>query len=711
VGMQDSVRQNHIIDEADLLSVVDSVDENSLLKAIKEQNTIRANDLVVHIDYGLGKFIGLETVRRNDRENDFLKIEYRDNSLLLIPAENCDLITKYSEFNEEIQLDRLGGNNVGSWAEKKAKIRQKILEYAGELIKIATKRQMQQATIFSVGDEELEEFCNYCGFKATIDQEKAVKDIVKNLSSGKVMDRLLCGDVGFGKTEVALRASFIVANSKNKGQVMIVAPTTLLCRQHYKTFTERFSCTDLKIGSLSRFNTAKENTKIKKQLENGEIDIIIGTHALFNKNIKFKNLGLAVVDEEQAFGVKQKERLKELKTNCHILSMSATPIPRTLQMSMSGIRDFSIIATPPLNRINVETTVIKYDDELIKQAINYEINRNGRVFFVVPRITDIKEVETRLDLSMPEVKYCSLHGQMDKNYIDEVMNDFYDGKHKVLISTTIIESGLDISLANTLIVYRANNFGLAQLYQLRGRVGRGNVQAFAYLTTKKTEEISETSEKRLKIIGDIKTLNSGFTIASEDMNIRGVGNVLGEAQSGHVKEVGTELYNQMFRDAVKEYKTNNTDKTAPATFSPEVKLGLSTTIPNDYIDNINIKMKYYRRIADIESLEERDRIWNELTKEYGTLPANAVNLLKISEIRILCKKLNVQRLEKRGDELIFSFFQNKCDEVNTLLDLVARYPNKFVFKHDKFICRLFGINEENVFESVKELLERLLSFK
>jgi transcription-repair coupling factor (superfamily II helicase) len=576
------------------------------------------------------------------------------------------------------------------------------------MMRIAAKRQLSKAPIIIPNEEEYKEFCERFEYEETPDQLKAIKDVENDLSKGIPSDRLVCGDVGFGKTEVALRASFIVTGSKNRGQVMVVVPTTLLCRQHHKKFLERFSCVDLKIASLSRLNAAKENKKIKKELENGEIDIIIGTHALFGKDIKFKNLGLVVIDEEQVFGVKQKEKIKEFRTNCHILSMSATPIPRTLQMSMSGIRDFSIIATPPLNRINVETVVMKYDDEKIRQAINYEINRNGRVFFVVPRITDIKEVETRLDLIVPGIKYCSLHGQMDKDYIDEIMNDFYDGKCKILISTTIIENGLDISFANTLIVYRANNFGLAQLYQLRGRVGRGNVQAYAYLTTKKTEEITESSEKRLKIIGDIKTLNSGFIIASEDMNIRGAGNILGEAQSGHIKEVGIELYNQMFKNAVKEYKGGDTGASddVSKTFSPEIKLGLSTTIPSDYIENINVKMKYYRQIADIESLGERDKIKKELEEEYGQLPPSVENLLRVSEIRILCRTLGIQRLEKGSEELVFTFFQNECRMMDTLLDIAAKHPGRFVFRRDKFVCRNFGWKGDgDVCRAVCEILE------
>jgi transcription-repair coupling factor (superfamily II helicase) len=688
------VQENDLLDE--------KLDGNFLAKVIKEQNTFKPNDLVIHTDYGLGKFIGLESIRKNNRENDFLKIEYRDSSFLLIPVENCDLITRYGNYNENINLDKL--SNSASWIEKKQHAKKKILEYAEQLIDMDTKRRLQQAQTYSVEDNELEEFCNQCGFEATIDQKRAVDDIKKDLKSGKAMDRLLCGDVGFGKTEVALRTSFIITNSKNKGQVAIIAPTTLLCRQHYKKFTERFSITDVKIASLSRFNTAKDNVKIKKMLENGEIDLIIGTHSLLGKNIKFKNLGLVIVDEEQAFGVRQKERLKELKMGCHFLSMSATPIPRTLQMSMGGIRDFSIIATPPLDRINVETIVMKYDDEKIKNAIELEIKRNGRVFFVVPRITDIREVEIKLNTLMPELKYCSLHGQMNKDYTDKMMNDFYDGKYKLLISTTIVENGLDISFANTIIIYRANNFGLAQLYQLRGRVGRSNVQAYAYLTIKKNEPVSGLSEKRLKIIEDIKTLNSGFVIASEDMDIRGAGNLLGEAQSGHVREVGIELYNQMFRDAIKSCKINKEFLTKD--FSPEIKLGLSTAIPSEYIKNVNIKMKYYRRIADVESVMDKEKIEKELIREYGVMPQNVITLLKISEIKILCKKLNIQTLEKKNNEIWMTFFQNKFERVGELIGFTTENAGRVVLKQNGIIYKILNDTEDLCF-IIKSFLEKL----
>ncbi|MDR0572401.1 MAG: transcription-repair coupling factor [Rickettsiales bacterium] len=687
------------VQENDLLS--EKLDGNFLTKVIKEQNTFKPNDLVIHADYGLGKFIGLETIKKNNLENDFLKIEYKNSSFLLIPVENCDLITRYGSYNESINLDKL--SNSSSWVEKKQHAKKKILEYAEQLINMDTRRRLQPAQTYSVEDNELDEFSSQCGFEATVDQNKAIGDIRKDLSSGKIMDRLLCGDVGFGKTEVALRTAFVITNSKNKGQVAIVVPTTLLCRQHYKKFIERFSITDVKIASLSRFNTVKDSVKIKKMLENGGIDIVIGTHTLLNKNIKFKNLGLVVVDEEQAFGVKQKERLKELKIGCHFLSMSATPIPRTLQMSMGGIRDFSIIATPPLNRINVETVVTKYDDEKIKRAIEFEIERNGRVFFVVPRIADIREVEMKLDILMPDLMYCSLHGQMNKDYTDKMMNDFYDGKYKLLISTTIVESGLDISFANTIIIYRANNFGLAQLYQLRGRVGRSNVQAFAYLTIKKNEVVSDLSEKRLKIIENIKTLNSGFVIASEDMDIRGAGNLLGEAQSGHVREVGIELYNQMFREAIKICKIDK--ELLMKDFSPEIKLGLSTAIPSDYIKNVNMKMKYYRRIADIENISDRKRIEGELIQEYGVLPQNVITLLRVSEIKILCKRLNIQKLERKDNEIWITFFHNKFEKVGELVTFVTENTGRVFLRQNGIIYKILS-DEKDVCSIVKNFLEK-----
>ncbi|MDR2777254.1 MAG: DEAD/DEAH box helicase, partial [Rickettsiales bacterium] len=459
--LENDILGNEGTDQSNLAGFLDRI--------LKEQFSIKSGNLVIHSDYGLGKFVGLETIRVNGGESDFIKIEYRDSTSLLVPVENCDLITKYGEYDPSLRLDSLGSR---SWVEKRARVREKIRNIASKLIATASARKLKRAQIFTVNDGEYCEFCNDFQFEPTPDQLRAVEDIKGNLSSGVVMDRLLCGDVGYGKTEVAARAAFIVAGSEGRGQVALVVPTTLLCRQHYDKFLERFRNTGLVIRSLSRYNSKSEVNRIKMELEEGLVDIVICTHVIFSRKIKFKNLGLVIVDEEQRFGVDQKEKLKELELNSHVLSMTATPIPRTLQMAMAGIRDMSLIATAPPNRNSVLTVVSEYGDSRMREAIERELARNGRVFIVVPRIVDIGEIKARLKTSMPDLEYYVIHGRMSSEESGRIMNEFYDGVRKVLIATTIVENGIDIPLANTLIIYRANNFGLAQLYQLRGRVGR-----------------------------------------------------------------------------------------------------------------------------------------------------------------------------------------------------------------------------------------------
>lgn len=663
---------------------------------LKEGNSIRKNDLVIHIEYGLGIFKGIENITFNNVSRDFIKIEYADNTSLLVPVENFDLITKYSSYNENVNLDKLSKQTA--WLTRKHKIRKNIKDLADKLINIAYLRQIKKAPIFLPNIGSYEEFCNDFMFEPTTDQLKATNEILNDLSSGKLMDRLLCGDVGFGKTEVAIRASFVVVDNKNKAQVAVIVPTTLLCRQHYKQFCDRFKNTNFKIACLSRFTTIKEAQIIKKDLEEGNIDIIIGTHSLLNKNIQFNNLGLVIIDEEQRFGVSQKEKIKELKTSIHILSMSATPIPRTLQMSISGIRDLSLITTPPINRVNVETTICEYDDKNIKDIIEFELKRKGRVFIVVPRIADIIEVESRLIKIVPDVKHCIIHGQMNTDTIDILMNEFYDGKYNVLISTTIIESGIDVPNANTIILYRANNFGLTQLYQLRGRVGRSGVQAYAYLTTKKTDIINDTARKRLEVIESIKSLNSGFMISSQDMNIRGVGNILGEEQSGHVKDVGIELYNSMLLKAMKN-GNKNVEKGDDIDFSPEVKLPVSTIIPNIYIDNINIKMKYYKEIADVENDKQARFLMDKMEKEYGKIPDSVENLFRVVVIKNRCKRLNIKKLSVSGKNISVVFYNNVFDGADNLIKYSVENKN-VVLKND---CVMFGFDGD-VFDGVEVVL-------
>lgn len=672
-----------------------NLSDKSIDKILKEQTNLKKNDIVIHIEHGLGRFLGLETVDYDGIKNDFLKIEYANNSTLLIPIENIDLITKYSEPNALIKLDTLGSSR---WSARKAKIRQNIKDISNELIRIASQRKLLKAPVISRKNGEYEEFENKFEFELTRDQKKALDQIENDLQKGMPMDRLLCGDVGYGKTEVAIRAAFLVAS--NNYQVVIIAPTTLLANQHYKKFCERFKDTNLNIVALSRINTVKESNKIKNDIKNGNANIIVGTHALLNKTIEFRNLGLVIIDEEQRFGVKQKEKLKDFRLCAHILSMSATPIPRTLQMSMSGIKDLSIIATAPKNRINVETTVGVYDENLVKDYVDREISRGGKVFFVVPRIQDIKEVEARIQKSMSYVNYVIIHGQMDANESNELMNDFSDGKYNVLISTSIIENGIDIPTANTMIVYRANNFGLSQLYQLRGRVGRSNVQAYAYFTVKKSEIISDTAKKRLEIMESIDGLNAGFKIASEDMDLRGTGNLVGVEQSGHIKDIGIELYNQLLKEAI-ECSNNNIEENN-FDYSPEIKLGVSTIIPSDYIENQVVKMSFYRRIADIETIEDKNAIEKEMLNRFGRLDDSVENLLNISLIKVKCKKINVQKMEKVGENILIKFFNDKAKNPEKLIDYVFSHTNEFRLNGNNLLY--LDKKKSNIFERCNYLL-------
>ncbi|MDR1495241.1 MAG: transcription-repair coupling factor, partial [Rickettsiales bacterium] len=434
-----------------------------------------------------------------------------------------------------------------------------------------------------------------------------------------------------------------------------------------------------------------ETKEIESNLENGLVDILICTHTIFTGNVRFKNLGLVIVDEEQRFGVNQKEKLKELEINSHVLSMSATPIPRTLQMVMAGIRDMSLIATPPANRNNVLTIVSEYRDEQLREALERELARDGRAFIVVPRIVDIGEIRTRLKITMPNLEYYVIHGRMSSEESGKIMNDFYDGIRKVLIATTIVENGIDIALANTLIVYRANHFGLAQLYQLRGRVGRNRTQGYAYLTIKKTEMISESAKKRLEIIGAIDSLGAGFVISSEDMEIRGAGNILGESQTGHMKEIGIELYNSMLEKSIENHRNRNTDSNPEQEwdFSPEIKLNLSDTIPSSYVDNVNIRIKFYRKMATIRDADDRKKIEEELERDYGEIPENIRNLLDISLLKARCKRINIHKLALRDDGLLVCFYRNIFRNPDKLLNYVVQHRNSVKLSRENL---LFGLD-------------------
>ncbi len=508
---------------------------------------------MVHVDHGIGRFSGLQAIQAAGAPHDCLEIHYADDTKLFLPVENVDLLSRYGSEESGVELDRLGG---GNWQARKARMKSRIREIAGELIKIAAERQLREAPRLTVGPGAYDEFCAGFPYEETDDQLAAIDATIKDLGSGRPMDRLVCGDVGFGKTEVALRAAFIAAISGK--QTAVIVPTTLLARQHFKTFSDRFRGFPVNVAQASRLVPHAKLAAAKAGMADGSVDIVIGTHALLGRGIKFKDLALLVVDEEQHFGVAHKEKLKALRSEVHVLTLTATPIPRTLQLALTGVRDLSIIASPPVDRLAVRTFVSPFDPITVREALLREKYRGGQAFYVCPRIEDLAGAKDFLDKNVPEVRVAVAHGQMPASVLDDIMSAFYDGKYDVLLSTTIIESGLDIPTANTLIVHRADRFGLAQLYQLRGRVGRAKLRAYALLTLPAQQKITAQAERRLKVLQSLDTLGAGFQLASHDLDIRGAGNLLGEEQSGHIKEVGFELYQQMLEEAVMSLKAGIT---------------------------------------------------------------------------------------------------------------------------------------------------------
>jgi len=557
---------------------------------LTEVQSLSQGDLVVHVDHGIGRFQGLEVVTAAGAAHECLLLEYAEKSRLYLPVENIELLTRYG--HEEGLLDRLGG---GAWQAKKAKLKERIREMADRLIRVAAERALRRAPIMSPPDGIWDAFSARFPYQETDDQLRAIEDLIADLDVGHPMDRLICGDVGFGKTEVAMRAAFVAAMSGH--QVAVIAPTTLLARQHAQSFQERFRGFPIHVRQLSRFVSSKEASLTRQGLADGTIDIVVGTHAVLAKTVKIANLGLLIIDEEQRFGVQHKERLKQLRSDIHVLTLSATPIPRTLQLSLTGVRDLSIIGTPPVDRLAIRTFVSEFDPISIREALLREHYRGGQSFYVVPRIKDLPEVEEFLKEQLSELTYVVAHGQMAAGELDDRMNAFYDGKYDILLATTIVESGLDIPTANTMVVQRADMFGLAQLYQLRGRVGRSKVRAYAYMTTKPRMRLTQTAEKRLRVLGSLDTLGAGFKLASQDLDIRGAGNLLGEEQSGHMRDVGYELYQSMLEEAIAKIKSGELEglSTADDQWAPQINLGVPVLIPEDYVLDLDVRLGSDRR--------------------------------------------------------------------------------------------------------------------
>ena len=517
-----------------------------------------------------------------------------------------------------------------------------------------------------------DEFCARFPFNETDDQLNAITDVLKDLNQGSPMDRLVCGDVGFGKTEVALRAAFAVAMSG--AQVALIVPTTLLARQHYYNFKKRMEGFPVRVRMLSRLVTPKEAAETKKGLEDGSVEIVIGTHALLSKDIKFCNLGLLIIDEEQHFGVAHKEKLKALKSNVHVLTLTATPIPRTLQMSLTGVKQLSIIATPPVDRLAARTFVMPFDKVMIKEAIYREKFRNGQVFFVCPRVSDIFGMEKELRALVPDIRILVAHGQMPVKQLEDVMNDFADGKADMLLSTTIIESGIDMPTVNTMIVHRSDMFGLAQLYQLKGRVGRSKVRGYCYFTVPKQKELKPVAERRLNILQALDTLGAGFSLASHDMDIRGSGNILGEEQSGHIKDVGIALYQHMLEEEIMRQKSGERQRREdePADWAPQITTGIPIMIPETYVRDLGVRLGLYKRIGEIRDKAGILDMREELTDRFGKLPEEVDNLLKTVEIKQLCREANVEKIDAGAKGILITFHNNVFKAPDKLINWVSR---------------------------------------
>ncbi|MCC5622958.1 transcription-repair coupling factor [Nostoc sp. CHAB 5715] len=671
---------------------------------LTEASGLSAGDLVVHVDHGIGRFVGLKSIDVAGAPHDCVELHYADKAKLFLPVENIELLTRYGSEETEAALDRLGG---AGWQNRKARLKNRIREMAGELIKIAAARMTKEAPRAIPPEGLYDEFAARFPYDETEDQQAAIDSVLDDLAAGRPMDRLICGDVGFGKTEVALRAAFVVAMSGR--QVAVIVPTTLLARQHHKTFAERFRGLPLKVAQASRFVTQKELSETKKGLAAGDIDIVVGTHALLGKTVGFKDLGLVIVDEEQHFGVGHKEKMKTLRAEVHVLTLSATPIPRTLQLALTGVRELSMIATPPVDRLAVRSFVAPFDPLIVREALLRERYRSGQSFFVCPRIEDIAEARAFLASDVPEVKVAVAHGQMPAAELEQVMTDFYEGRYDVLLSTAIVESGLDIPNANTLVVYRADMFGLAALYQLRGRVGRAKTRAYALFTVPANKAPTVNAERRLKVLQSLEGLGAGFQLASHDLDIRGAGNLLGEEQSGHIREVGYELYQQMLEDAVETLKEGGAE-VAPDQWSPQITVGAPVMIPEEYVGDLAVRLSLYRRLAEVDDEAGLESFAAELVDRFGPAPDEVRQLLEIAAIKALCRRANVEKIDAGPKGVVLGFRDNAFANPEGLVMHIAREegPNAKVRPDMKVVFRREWPTAEKRLKGSKALLKDLV---
>ena len=677
---------------------------------LTETQSLSPGDLVVHVEHGVGRYNGLETITAMGAPHECIALEYAGGDRLFLPVENIELLSRYG--HEEGLLDKLGG---GAWQAKKAKLKERIRQIADKLIRVAAERALRKAEVLQPSPHAWEEFSARFPYEETEDQLNAIEDVLTDLASGSPMDRLVCGDVGFGKTEVAMRAAFVAAMAGV--QVAVIAPTTLLARQHAKAFQDRFRGFPLQVRQLSRFVSQKQAADTRKGLADGTVDICVGTHALLAKGVNFKNLGLLIIDEEQHFGVQHKERLKQMRSDIHVLTLTATPIPRTLQMSLTGVRDLSIIGTPPVDRLSIRTYVSEFDTVTIREALLREHYRGGQSFFVVPRISDLPEIEDFLKNQVPEVTFITATGQLAAGDLDERMNAFYDGKYDVLLATTIVESGLDIPTANTMIVHRADMFGLSQLYQIRGRVGRSKTRAYAYLTTKPRQPLTPSAQKRLRVLGSLDSLGAGFTLASQDLDIRGAGNLVGEEQSGHVQEVGFELYQSMLEEAISKIKSGELEglNDGDDQWAPQINLGVPVLIPDTYVPDLDVRLGLYRRLSSLQKKVELEGFAAELIDRFGPLPKEVNTLLLIVRIKAMCKKAGIAKLDGGPKGATIQFHNDKFASPKGLVEFINAQNGTAKVKDNKIILRRDwpkdGDKIKGAFAIARDLAEKVVAEK
>ncbi|MGY4691881.1 transcription-repair coupling factor [Salibacterium sp. K-3] len=608
---------------------------------IKSYSELKTGDLVVHVNHGIGKYLGIETLEVNGVHQDYLNISYRGNDKLYVPVEQIDLVQKYVASEEkEPKVHALGGTE---WKKVKRKVESSVKDIADDLIKVYSAREASKGHAFGNYEEEEQEFADTFSYQETEDQLKAIREIKADMERERPMDRLLCGDVGYGKTEVAIRAAFkAILDGK---QVAMLVPTTILAQQHFDTLTERFADYPINIGMLSRFRTKKQQSDTIKGLKTGGLDIVVGTHRVLSKDITFKDLGLLIVDEEQRFGVTHKEKIKQLKANIDVLTLTATPIPRTLHMSMLGVRDLSVIETPPENRFPVQTYVMDYNPSLVKEGVQRELSRGGQVYLLYNRVDDISRMADQVSMLVPEAEVAYAHGQMNEQELESVMIDFLEGNKDVLVTTTIIETGVDIPNVNTLIIYNADKMGLSQLYQIRGRVGRSNRVAYAYFTYQRDKILTEIAEKRLQAIKEFTELGSGFKIAMRDLSIRGTGNLLGAEQHGFIESVGFDLYSEMLKEAIEEQKGEAPKETEP---EMEMDVRLDAYIPASYIDDSKQKIEMYKRFKGLESLEDLRDLQDEMIDRFGEYPQETADLFTLSKVKLLAQDNGVASITQEA---------------------------------------------------------------